>query len=86
MLDDPKAVVRETAPLINVWGPQAARSYGVVTKDYKYIYWPYEAGDFEPTEELYHLAKDPHERKNLAKARQGRTKRLAKQLNKLLPE
>lgn len=36
--------------------------------------------------ELYNLAKDPHERKNLAKARQGRTKRLAKQLNKLLPE
>ena len=36
--------------------------------------------------ELYNLAKDPHERNNLAKARQGRTKRLAKQLNKLLPE
>ena len=36
--------------------------------------------------ELYNLAKDPHERSNLAKARQGRTKRLAKQLNKLLPE
>ena len=36
--------------------------------------------------ELYNLAKDPHERSNLAKVRQGRTKRLAKQLNKLLPE
>ena len=36
--------------------------------------------------ELYNLAKDPYERSNLAKARQGRTKRLAKQLNKLLPE
>ena len=36
--------------------------------------------------ELYNLAKDPHERNNLAKARQGRTKRLAKHLNKLLPE
>ena len=36
--------------------------------------------------ELYNLAKDPQERSNLAKARQGRTKRLAKQLNKLLPE
>ena len=36
--------------------------------------------------ELYNLAKDPHERNNLAKTRQGRTKRLAKQLNKLLPE
>ena len=36
--------------------------------------------------ELYNLAKDPHERNNLAKTRQGRTKRLAKHLNKLLPE
>ena len=36
--------------------------------------------------ELYNLAKDPHERSNLAKVRQGRTKRFAKQLNKLLPE
>ena len=35
--------------------------------------------------ELYNLAKDPHERNNLANARQSRTKRLAKQLNKLLP-
>ena len=36
--------------------------------------------------ELYNLAKDPHERNNLAKARQDRIKSLAKQLNKLLPE
>tara|TARA_B100000427_G_scaffold270205_1_gene236759 strand:+ start:199 stop:1500 length:1302 start_codon:yes stop_codon:yes gene_type:complete len=36
--------------------------------------------------ELYNLAKDPHERNNLAKARQDRTKRLAKQLNELLPK
>ena len=66
LLDNPKAQVRETAALINVWGPKAAHSFGVVTKDYKYIYWPYESGDFEPTEELYHLAKDPHELTNLA--------------------
>ena len=66
LLDNPKAAVRETAALINVWGPKAAHSYGVVTKDYKYLYWPYESGEFEPTEELYHLAKDPHELTNLA--------------------
>ena len=36
--------------------------------------------------ELYNLAKDPHERNNLAKARQDRIKSLAKQLNKLLPK
>ena len=36
--------------------------------------------------ELYNLAKDPHERNNLAKARQDLIKSLAKQLNKLLPK
>jgi arylsulfatase A-like enzyme len=66
LLDDPTAAVRETAALINVWGPQSVQSYGVVTRDYKYLYWPYEAGELEPTEELYHLAKDPHELTNLA--------------------
>ena len=66
LLDNPKAAVRETTALINVWGPKAAHSYGVVTKDYKYLYWPYESGEFEATEELYHLAKDPHELTNLA--------------------
>ena len=66
LLDNPKVAVRETATLINVWGPQAAHSYGVVTRDYKYLYWPYEAGELEPTEELYHLAKDPGELTNLA--------------------
>ena len=66
LLDNPKGSVRETANLINVWGPKEAHSYGVVTKDFKYLYWPYESGKFEPTEELYHLTEDPHELTNLA--------------------
>lgn len=66
LLDNPKAAVRDSATLINVWGPHAAHSYGVVTRDYKFVYWPYEAGELEPTEELYHLAKDPGELTNLA--------------------
>ena len=40
--------------------------------------------DAEP--ELYNLTKDPHEHQNLAKTKPTQTKRLAKQLNKLLPE
>ena len=36
--------------------------------------------------ELYNLAKDPHERKNLAPSKANKTKRLAKRLNSLLPE
>ena len=36
--------------------------------------------------ELYNLAKDPFERRNLAKSKASRVKRLTKQLNALLPE
>ena len=36
--------------------------------------------------ELYNLTKDPHEHQNLAKTKPGQAKRLAKRLNKLLPE
>ena len=53
-------------PLVNVWGPKQVQSFGVVTRDYKYIWWPYASGSFEATEELYHLAEDPLELRNLA--------------------
>lgn len=67
LLDDPETTVRETAPLINVWGPKTVHSLAVVTKDYKYVYWPYEDGKtFRATEELFHLGKDPHELNNVA--------------------
>ena len=36
--------------------------------------------------ELYNLTKDPHEHQNLAKTKPSQAKRLAKRLNKLLPE
>ena len=36
--------------------------------------------------ELYNLTKDPHETQNLAKTNPHEAKRLAKQLNELLPE
>ncbi|MCA8990290.1 MAG: acetylglucosamine-6-sulfatase, partial [Planctomycetaceae bacterium] len=34
-------------------------------RDWKYIYWPYDEEGCEPTEELYHIAQDPLELKNL---------------------
>ena len=69
LLDDPEATVRETAALINVWGPKKVHSLAVVTKDHKYVYWPYEDGKtFKPTEELYHLAEDPHELENVVES------------------
>lgn len=66
LCDDPKGEIHEQLPLINVWGPKQAHSLSVVTRDWKYIYWPYADGEFEKTEELYHTAKDPLELKNLA--------------------
>ena len=50
--------------LINVWGPAAAHSLSVVTKDWKYIYWPYAATGFQATEELYNTTEDPLELRN----------------------
>jgi arylsulfatase A-like enzyme len=65
LYDDPAAEIHDSLPLINVWGPQPVHSLAVVTKDSKYIYWPYDQGDFKPTEELYDLRSDRLELTNL---------------------
>lgn len=67
LLDDPAGLIHDSVMLINVWGPQACHSLSVVTCNWKYIYWPYAVKDFEPTEELYDLARDRVELKNEAK-------------------
>jgi len=64
LYNDPQKSIHESLPLINVWGPEKVHSMSVVTKDWKYIYWPYGADGFEPVEELYHTAKDPLELTN----------------------
>ena len=66
LYDDPTASIHEVLPLINVWGPKKVHSFGVVTKDWKYIYWPYEADGFERTEEMFDMNNDRGELKNLA--------------------
>ncbi len=68
LYDDPGGTIHESLPLINVWGPAAVHSLAVVTRDWKYIYWPYDDGEFEPTEELYDTKHDPLELTNLAAA------------------
>ncbi|MCB9939596.1 MAG: sulfatase [Planctomycetaceae bacterium] len=73
LLEDPTTAIHESLPLINVWGPKEVHSLAVVTKDWKYIYWPYEEGDFEPTEELYDTANDPLELKNLSRDKSATT-------------
>lgn len=69
LLDDPTADIHDSLPLINVWGPASAHSLAVVTKDWKYIYWPHEDQQMKATEELFQTSTDPLEIKPLAKER-----------------
>ncbi|MDG2126520.1 MAG: sulfatase [Fuerstiella sp.] len=66
LYDDPNSATHESLPLINVWGPKDVHSLGVVTKDWKYVYWPYAADDFKATEELFALKNDRLELSNSA--------------------
>lgn len=61
LYDDPSTDGHDSLPLINVWGPKKVHSLAVVTRDWKYIRWPYAEDDFEVTEELYNTAADPME-------------------------
>lgn len=65
LYDNPETSSHKSLPLINVWGPEKVHSLAVVTEEWKYIYWPYAKGDFQPAEELYHLSIDPLENINL---------------------
>ncbi len=71
LYDDTQSSIHEYLELINVWGPRSCQSYGVVGQDYKYIYWPYESGDFEATEELFKISADPLELKNLVLSKEA---------------
>ena len=66
LLHDPGKEIREQLAFINVWGPMPTQSLSCFTKDMKYTYWWYGDSEMEPAEELYNLASDPLEMKNLA--------------------
>ncbi len=56
--------VRKSLALINVWGTAGTLAMSVVTDEHKYVFWSY-GEEFEPAEELFDLAKDPFELKNV---------------------
>lgn len=64
LVGNPEAAIHTALPLINVWGPRPVHSLAIVTRDWKYIYWPYNGQGYHPVEELYHTAVDPLELEN----------------------
>ena len=66
LLEDPARDVREQLAFINVYGGGPTSSLTCLTKDWKYTYWWYGDSTMKPTEELFHLTKDPLEMTNLA--------------------
>ncbi len=66
LLKEPDSDIHEQIAFVNVWGPQATTSLTCLTKEWKYTYWWYGDARMEPTEELFHLARDPLEMTNLA--------------------
>ena len=68
LYDSPESTIHDALPLINVWGPHPTHSLGIVTRDWKYIRWPYENDQFSATEELFYTRGDPLELENLAGA------------------
>lgn len=67
LLKNPNQNIHEQLAFINVWGVVPTQSLTCLTKDWKYTYWWYGNSEMKPTEELYNLASDPFEMKNLAK-------------------
>ena len=70
--------IREVLPLIQAYGSAPVQSLTVTTKEWKYIYWPYEGRDMKATEELYHKGEDALEMDNKAT-----NKKYAKVLKKM---
>jgi len=71
LYDDPQAEIHESLQLINAWGPIEVQSLAVVTKDWKYIFWPFGGEGFEPTEELFNVSDDRLELVNRAVTNQA---------------
>ncbi len=67
ILNHSKIQVRESLPIIQVWGPEATHSLTVMDEHYKYIYWYYEDKEEKivASEELFNIVEDPYEMTNL---------------------
>ncbi len=66
LINKPNGIKRKSITLMNMWGNDEIQAMGVVTKDWKYIYWQYEDQRMNPTEELFNVGSDRLEMKNEA--------------------
>lgn len=66
LINKSKKFKRETVALMNMWGNDEIQAMGVVSKDWKYIFWQYEDDNMKSTEELYHIGEDRLEMTNKA--------------------
>ncbi|MGJ8744488.1 sulfatase family protein [Polaribacter sp.] len=68
VVENPSKQVRNSLPIVQVWGPKATHCLTVMDDQYKYVYWYYkdEEKGILPTEELFDIKNDPYEMKNLA--------------------
>jgi arylsulfatase A-like enzyme len=58
--------IRKSLPLIQTYGSAPVHSLSVNSKEWKYIYWPYEGRGMKASEELYNKINDPLEMDNKA--------------------
>ena len=58
LLDNPDKELREQISIMNCWGPDSTHFFGVVTPEWKYVYWPYEGDGMTVFEELFDMKKD----------------------------
>ncbi|MBI9018887.1 MAG: sulfatase [Phycisphaerae bacterium] len=65
LMADPEGEVRDAMAIMNVWGNIPTYEMGVVSEDYKYLYWFFGAEGMKPAQELYNLKDDPYEMHNL---------------------
>ena len=69
VVENPNKQVRNSLPIVQVWGPKATHCLTVMDNQYKYVYWYYkdEEKGIYPTEELFDIVNDPYEMVNIAK-------------------
>ena len=76
LLERPEAEVREELQIMNYWGPAETHSFGLVTRDWKFIYWYSQADQMFATEELFDMSGPRNELENLSESRESALNRM----------